>query len=252
MNISNKKTAFSLAETLIAVLIIGIMAVILIPMLNKTTPDKNKVVLRKAYTNLAQAVTTMINDDVNYPGTQVTDPGNIPRGFNYTNAVPNGNGTTNKFCYFLSDLMNTVGASSCPDNSFSGMYTSPIFTTSDGITWYLYLAGNDTTGADTQFKIGSDSAAYATKVIIDVNGPNKGTNCAADGLADVYKPSGGNPAYSKCVSSDTTNFPCQKNPDTFYIGIRYDGKLYAGSIAYVDYCAINILSNPSENTKSGN
>lgn len=251
MNNLNKKTAFSLAETLIAVLIIGVLAAILIPAVSKLSPDKSKVVLRKAYTNLAQAVTTMINDDVNYPGGQVDTTTNVPRGFNYT--TPTSNGSTNKFCYFLADLLNTVGTTHCPDTSATGMITTnPIFTTSDGITWYLRLGGDDST-PNTQFKMATDDAAYATQVIIDVNGPNRGSNCMADPIADTYKPGGGNPAYSKCLSSDAhpeVN-PCFKSPDTFLIGIRYDGKLYAGSRANHDYCAESILSNPADNTKQG-
>lgn len=234
------RKGFTLAETLVAAVLIGVLAVILIPMLNKSSPDKDKIVFRKTYTTLAQAVTTMINDDLNYPNPPAT-------GFNNTTHTTNViSGTTyyNKFCYFLADLLNTVGTTSCPNDSASGMITSPIFTTSDGVSWYIFLGGNDTTTFGNQFPVSFSS--YGTYIVVDVNGANKAPNCMSDTSAVNNNPASG---YTKCASSDPTNFPCQGNPDTFAIGVRYDGMLHAGYVGGRDYCAEYILSHPTENTK---
>lgn len=237
------RKGFTLAETLVAAVLIGILAIVLIPILNKSSPDKDRVVLRKTYTTLAQAVTTMINDDTNY-----LDP---VKGFN--NTTPTSNiisGTTyyNKFCYFLADLLNTVGSTSCPTDSQSGMRPDSVFHTTDGVYWYMYLGGNDS-APNTQFPISFSS--YGTYIIVDVNGPQKGSNCIADSSGSTYLPTGGSPtpAYSTCVSSTPSTTPCEHNPDTFAIGVRYDGMMHAGSIAGRDYCAEFILKNPTENRK---
>ena len=56
-NIVNKAFAFTLAETLIVMGIIGVVAALTIPNLNSSTADKEKVAkLQKIYSNLNDAV----------------------------------------------------------------------------------------------------------------------------------------------------------------------------------------------------
>lgn len=233
------KLAFSLPEVLVAVTVLGVLGAVLIPAVIKITPSSNKAMFRKSYNTLQQAVSTMINDDTNYPASQLS--GSTPKGFNYTTATSNS--TTDKFCYFLADNLNYVGALGCPTTSAAaGMST--IFTTTDGIVWSMYLPANDGT-PDTQFPIGA--ASYSTKIVIDVNGPSKGPNCSADSsFPGSYTPPGtATPAYAICsVTAD-----CSKNPDTFVVGIRYDGKLQSSITGTSDACATYILSNPTDNQK---
>lgn len=257
------KKGFTLAETLIVIAIIGVLTIILIPLLTKDNPSKNKVIFKKAYNSLAQIVFNMINDDVNYPATRF-DSNNIPRGFNYTTATPNGNGTTNKFCFYLSNQLNTVGNITCPlatDPAAAGnIATVPIFTMSDGSAWYIRLGGNDAdppdaNGAVAQFPMPPtvEASMYPTNITIDIDGPYKGSNCSADNnFSDNYIPTltpapDPTPAYRKCVG---VSQPCDQNPDTYILGVRYDGKIFAGTTTNGgDACAINILSNPTNNVK---
>jgi prepilin-type N-terminal cleavage/methylation domain-containing protein len=253
------KKGFSLAEVLVAIGIIGILAIVLIPLLTKDTPSKNKVIFRKAYNSLAQIVANMINDDVNYPATRF-DVNNIPRGFNYTDKTTNvsGTDTINKFCYFLSNQLNTVGTVTCPLATDTAGTTTQIFTMPDGATWYFKPGGNDS-APDTQFPRPPtvEASMYATTITVDIDGPYKGTNCSADGYFSSsyseYIPTGVSPApkpaYTNCTSATPATTPCEKNPDTFILGVRYDGKIYTGTTAGVDACAIDILRNPTSNTK---
>lgn len=250
------KKGFSLPEVLIAVGIIGVLAVILIPQLTKDNPSRSKVIYRKAYNTVAQIVANMINDDVNYPGTQFdssTPP--VPRGFNYTTATTNG--TANKFCYHLSNQLNTVGTISCPAVDATAGPTTKIFDMPDGSTWYIKLGGNDS-APNSQFPMPptAETSMYPTNITVDIDGPYRGTNCSADGRFSSsypdFMPTGLSPApsspYKNCTSATPATTPCSGNPDTFILGVRYDGKIYVGTTAGVDACGIDILRNPTTNT----
>lgn len=259
------KKGFTLSEALITLVVLGIIAAVLVPAITKQAPDKNKIMFRKAYNTLQQAVSVLINDDANYPSTQTIQ---IPastgiyyqKGFNYTTQA---SGTNLKFCSLLSDLMNTTISANCPATNATGQIP---FTTSDGITWTLYIPVSDdtnttetaTTAVTTGVQFPISSSLYTTKIIIDIDGNTKGTNCSTDtGFAAPYKPTAGtpSPAYAdyapttRCVNTgvDSATNPCKFKPDTFIIGVRYDGKLQVGSGNNTDNCAMNILSNPTEN-----
>ncbi len=248
------KKGFSLPEVLIAIGIIGVLAVILIPMLNKDSPSRNKVIYRKAYNTLAQIVANMINDDVNYPATEFT--GTIPRGFNYTTQTPAG--TVNKFCFHLSNQLNTVGAVTCPAVDATAGPTTKIFDMPDGSTWFIKLGGNDS-APNSQFPLPptDEASMYPTNITVDIDGPYRGTNCSADerfsSTYSDFMPTGVSPApsspYKNCTSATPATTPCSENPDTFILGVRNDGKIFVGAaVGTGDACAINILRNPTTNS----
>lgn len=67
-----KRHAFTLTETLIMVAVIGIIAVISAISLKNMQPDKDAIMVRKAYTEAAKAVATLINDQELYPYAEVS------------------------------------------------------------------------------------------------------------------------------------------------------------------------------------
>lgn len=256
------KKGWTLAEILVSIAVIGVLAIIVIPLLTKDNPSRNKVIFRKSYNTLAQIVLNMINDDVNYPATRFDNSNPpIPRGFNYTVSA----GSDNKFCSLIVNQLNTLGTVTCPSYvtplAAANIATTHIFDMPDGSAWYIRLGGNDAdppaaTGANGQFPMPptAEASMYPTNITIDIDGPNKGSNCSADGYFSStypsYMPSGGSPPYKNCTNSDAdaaTN-PCKYNPDTFILGVRYDGKIRVGT-AGVDNCAIDILKNPTNNAK---
>jgi len=259
------KKGFTLSEVLIAMVIMGVLAAILIPMVQRTAPNKSIVMYKKAYNSLLTAVVNMINDDNNYSASNVnTNLNNMQIGFQYTalTATPTYYSTL-KFCYLLMDQLNTVGSSFCPADTSTGQ---GFFTTSDGAFWTVYIPVDDVTNYTTyvstnaassatsgQFPVSITAPLYPTKVIIDVNGPTVGTNCSADtGFSGVgtiipspfaalgITPS---PTYAKCAVTTS----CASNPDTFVVGVRFDGKIQVGSGASTDACANYILNNPTSN-----
>lgn len=244
------KKGFTLAETMIALGIVGILAAVTIPVITKVAPNNNKVMFKKAYYTLERAVTYLINNDTNYPASQLSS-GGVVRGFNYTTATTNG--TENKFCNLLSDTMNVVGPRTCFSTSEESPTNIASFTSSDGILWKIYIPTDDVTnnsataanqilcGTASQFSI--NSTCYSTKVFVDVNG-SKTPNCTRDTERANYTS-----LFPNAVCNGTIF------PDQFLIGVRYDGRLMVGysnnasPTTITDQNAIDILQAPTNNTK---
>lgn len=215
----NKK-GFTLSEVMVAIGVLGVLAAMLVPAIMNNAPDSNKIMFKKAYFSLESTVNDLINDDTNYPedgtGTPCVDTSGVTVncGFNTLTlagtSVPAGN---NKFCYLLSDKMNTI-TSDC---------TTAIgtFTTTDGIYWQVRHSAQE-------FPV--DNTLYNTQITIDVNGA-KSPNCSVVAFS--------NPATSACAAG--------KAPDTFKVAIRYDGKIM---VSASDTAAIAILQNPTNNQKN--
>lgn len=228
--------AFTLSEVMIAMVMVGILVALVTPTITNLTPDSNKIMIKKAYSTLENAISEMAADETNYPSDQTgtdSDSATVMRVFNYTTATTNG--TTNKFCYFLADKLNILGSATCPLASASATTTN-FATTSDGVIWYIYLNNSD---ANYNFQFPLNPNYYYTKILIDVNG-TKTPNCTADINGNTY-------SFNYLASCT--------NPDRFIVGIRYDGKLQIGcstlpSCATItDQKVIDILSDPTNNTK---
>lgn len=211
-----RKIGFTLAEVMITIAVLGVLAAILIPAVMNTSPDQSKVMFKKSYYTLEKTVQAMINDDTYYPAEQIDAGTGKSLGFNYATIsagmnVPAGN---NKFCYLFSQSVNTIGTVNCTAlSSGTGTFS---FQTADGIMWYF-------TKWDFPFDVNEDNDSL---VVVDVNG-SRVPNCGASvtGGADVACPSG-------------------KTQDRFKIGIRYDGK-----IRIFDAAGQDILANPTNNKK---
>lgn len=213
------KTGFTLAEIMIALVTLGILAAIAIPAVTKIKPDNKKVMLKKAYSTLEKSVNDLINDDTYYPyeadnGTATywgnsTDTPSIRvwKGFNYNTTTGMGiPASTDKFCYLLANSMNTIGTITCPSSGAAS------FTTSDGILWSMTT--NST--ANTEFPLNATSYFAIT---VDVNGAQNPNCSAATGTT--------------CTSGDV--------PDRYVLSVRYDGKLK------VDDATAALLTNPTVN-----
>jgi hypothetical protein len=126
-------------------------------------------------------------------------------------------------------------------------------TTTNGET-----TANDSSSTTVQFPI--TLAEYTTKIIVDVDGPTQGTNCSADtGFVAPFIPIAGSPspAYRICnnTGADAATNPCKFKPDTFVVGVRFDGKVQAGCTSAAgtacttatDACVNWVLANPTTN-----
>lgn len=220
-----KQNGFTLAEVLVTLTILGVIAAILIPAITKTTPNSQKVMFKKAYNILEQAIDSLINDDILYPNETNQS------GFNYATDDTGDSAGDNKFCYHLAQKLNISGAESCPNTTTATI--TKFATTAEGINWYIFPGAATAAG---QFPITGN--VYTTRIVVDVNG-SKLPNCLSDSNCATVKPAG---HTCGCAA-----------PDTFVIGVRYDGKIRAGmsnvteDAAKTDQYAINILLEPLKN-----
>lgn len=139
-----KITAFTLGEVLIVIALVGVLASLLLPTLSNMQPDRRKLMFKKAYTTVDQIVTELVNDETFYPealGKVGLD--NTTTALNITATGLNGMTAQTKFCRLFAYKVNTLDESSvtCPatlnNNQASGVGSTPSFTTTEGIEYYI-------------------------------------------------------------------------------------------------------------------
>lgn len=164
---NNKKRAFTLAEVMLTVVILSVIAIVVMPVITASRPSNEKVLLKKAYNTTEQVISELAGNDRFYPSDitlKDVNPttfanNNSPSGFlNYRYPANDsmleytiqesfaGSGTAkgcncystnhNKlsmlFCCSLKTV-NKQGGTVCTTTSNS---TTCDFDTTDGITWH--------------------------------------------------------------------------------------------------------------------
>ena len=190
------KKGYTLAEVLVVLALLGILATILLPAVSQIRPNKNKSMFKKAYYVAERIVYELVNDDDLYPLVEGKTVG-----FDNTVKVPYNGSTfegTTKFCQLFAKKINTVSnASSCIATNAaptgSGTYKTPTFVSTDGVAWYVPI---------------SNFSATQT-IYVDTNNEQK-PNCEYNS--------------SSC-----------KDPDIFRIKVQADGKMYVDGTKEVEY-----------------
>ncbi len=149
---NNKKRAFTMGEVLVTLMIVGVIAALIIPIIKNAQPDKQKLMFKKAYTNVERVVTELVNDDDLYP-----DAGDYVGLDNTTDVEVNDTtyGGNTKFCNLFAMKVNVIDDENirCPANpGGNGTYNDPTFVTADSIAYYLpstSFATNATITVDT-------------------------------------------------------------------------------------------------------
>ena len=129
------KKAFTLAEVMIVLTVIGVLTAILMPIAFHSTPDQNVMRFKKATTTLGTIVREMVSSD------QYFQDGNLAK------TAAGANSTSRNVCDAMIDILNyktancgnTNGAgdnSSSPDSSCANA-TKVQATTPDGVQWFL-------------------------------------------------------------------------------------------------------------------
>lgn len=197
-NFNKKQFAFSLAELLLCMMIIGIIVAVTTPVLSKFRPNKYKTMFRKAYEVTDRIVFELINDEELYKSTTGTlgfdntdYPATLPIGYTVDDEQDETRQGKTKFCTLFRDKIQPSVIHSCDEESAANPYEKPAFATADGIVWTMPI---------TTF---SNKNVW-NYIYLDVNGTDK-PNCA-------------------CENSSVCD-TC-KNPDRFRIGVRVDGKIF--------------------------
>ena len=172
-----KIKAFSLAETLLTLMIIGIVATLMIRVIHRVNPNTEKILFIKSYRALETAVSNIINDPTKYDSTYLTDSERITasaqgtilhqdfRDAPYSSAEisfinKDGYLITGKevlqneaVCYFVADQFNNISGVECPNNSGYS------FKTSNGVCYSISATNSD---GETTVYISPDCVAFSS------------------------------------------------------------------------------------------
>lgn len=159
------KKGFTLAEMIATLGIIGVLAVILMPMLSGVQPNEEMLKFKKAYYIAERVIAELVNDEDLYPDSDVAG---APQFFGNTEDIiykgEHYAGNT-KFCELFAAKINKSSEVDCTAGKafVNGQAPSGSVNTSDSMVWILPI----TNFAD---------ANTAEEIQIDVNG-NKAPNC---------------------------------------------------------------------------
>lgn len=213
--------AFTLTELMIALAVIGVLVAVVTPAIMRTRPNKNKMMIKKSYYEAEKIVSSLINDETLYidgrdacnSQTASSTRGGCNWGFDdYNSVVYDGetyaNGT--KFPGLFGAKLNFRTSDT----------TNWIYTTSDGVIWYLGGTANQWDHTNTS----KPSDITNGSIIIDVNGAD-GPNCRQNGK---------NQANTDCTGS-AADF------DQYQIDISVTGKMTINSAdsRAADFVTIN-------------
>ncbi len=155
-----KRNGFTLAELLVTLLIIGVVAVITAPALMNVMPDKNKVVVLKLHKAIAEINQDLLkNPSLYWPfdddceGLSCTDKPTIEP---YNNAKYEGD---TKYTYLLKSKLDMANSTENSDETF---------TTTDGNYWKISNVGTENSRLEKIVR---------AQIVIDINGPD-GNNCS--------------------------------------------------------------------------
>ncbi len=164
------RPAFTMVEFLVALVVLGVLLAVMLPVLRIFVENKNARMLEKAYYNVESIVAALKSDNVSYPdcSTSNADPAcgsAVVGGFQNT-LVKQSNGTYTatdaKFANLFAAKLNALGYNPAACTS-----TLCIATTPDGMTWDL-----------KNLVAAKNNWATAPYIDIDVNGAGA-PNCRA-------------------------------------------------------------------------
>lgn len=201
-----KNKAFTLAEILIALIIVAIVSGAVISSIKGVTENSNKSAFQKCYNHMTQTVMDMINDKMAYPDIPVSASDLTLQGFK-NNYLEDGTTDTNKFYNQFKER--TLGAI----KTTTSKTDSKAFTAQDKSFWIITNSSNSST-------------TYKT-IVFDVNGPDKMPNCPIN-----------------LDSSLTAASTSCSDPDRFEFRIDNDGSIHSSNTnGYGGTTQYNFLKN---------
>lgn len=148
------KKGFTLAEMLATIAIIGTLAIILIPALNDSRPNKELLMYRKAFSITERVVSELVNDEELYPELEGDLRGHYLANLTKVKYHDNEFEGKGKFAGLFMARLNMLTPAS---GAKAGR-----FTTADGVQWFLPV---------------TDFASNKARIIlVDMNG-DKDPNC---------------------------------------------------------------------------
>ena len=223
-----KKLAFTLAEVMITLTVIGIITSIIIPVAIQSKPDENIMKFKKAHNTLYQTISTLVNSDKYYlngnlvykPDGSFVDREYFCKTFaevvsakfvdcNWTGEVKSWLSHYNLGSYYKYEIYNDY----CIKALSIGAKAQII--TTDGITFYetnqpYHFASKWTTNDEI-----NDNPNVGGQLLFYSTGAENWAGISEVGFNEIYKPI--------CIDIDGIG----KGEEPFAYGIRYDGKIVA-------------------------
>lgn len=190
----NKK-AMTLAEVLITLAVIGVLVMILVPVISKTTANKEKFLYKKAINTMQGAVSAVMADN-----------GVV----NASNFWPELSDAGTSFKQAIKQKIARIGDGSNLPATYTASLSNPVdFISSDGMVWY---------GIPNEWPTGDDGQpADHITVYVDLNGVG-GTNLTSDEAVALGGEEGSN----------------IRKPDRLKVFIKRDGRVMVPTYADLD------------------
>ena len=131
----NRRKGFTLAETLITITAIAVLAAITLPILNKAKADEDTVVYRKGMYTIQRAMQKFMESS-EYERLLQSTP-------NVNESDCLANFTWEQVCNALAKEINTKGKIKCNKKSVYSISRDPAFITTDGIAFFMVKAPSD-------------------------------------------------------------------------------------------------------------
>ena len=192
-----KKNGYTLAEVLVTLGVIGLIAAITGPLITKFTPDAEKIAYLKTYDMLSKTINEIARNQTFYPPIFEDENGLV----NFTNApllnlsevkigniTIDGNNKIAKLFGYYTGLKKLEEVNYIKDDYQSEKYKeekAPDFITKDGAAIYMTTKKSEFVEED------GTKQDYQTEVYVDINGTDKGKNCLYDSTTcvkpDIFK-----------------------------------------------------------------
>lgn len=189
------KKSFTLSEIMIAMAVLGIIVAASVPIILNMSPNKNAIMLKKAYYTTQQIVSDLINNDILYPNGDFHEDNSLGTGEDISEFA--------KFSCLFARKMNIDGSKLPTVDDFckrtENEHANFILYTQDGMAWNFVgckFGEDETCRIDVSSVSDLTKVTYSNSVKCIYGGDGWGGNyCTEPGTHEIVKPKLGKAAF---------------------------------------------------------
>ncbi|MBQ7764859.1 prepilin-type N-terminal cleavage/methylation domain-containing protein [bacterium] len=217
-----KKNGYTLAEALISLAVIGVVAALILPMANKLQPDTTKIMFLKTYDSIVEITQQLASNTQIYP--LYDDNSNIyyeqyplANLSAWSDSQNNQHRMNSKYCTLLANAFGSTNNTCSNDNilinNFNFNFT-PSFTATNGVVFDIRTFKNIWSNNNVE------RMTYQSDIYIDVDGINNGNDCFYNFDTGCTQPD----RFKIIVASDG-KIVASDPKSQYYLDTRVDAKL---------------------------